>query len=243
MDGTITKATEAPAKFDARLMRVFVNVGGTACAVWVLSHALAVVIYMFERHAQAHPGLDVLVIHGAELVASLLLIPYYGLGWREAGFQLPGEPIRWFANIAVVVFLNLALAGIMHLFHTPDTHGGFSPIGTLVLLCAYVPLAEEVFVRGWFQTALLRRAGETRAGFAVLGSSAFFAATHLFVGGGPIGTTVTVAGAFLMGLIAGNLRQRSRSLLPAIGMHVVYNLTGLFLATPLYSLLASILRR
>jgi hypothetical protein len=82
MDGTITKATEAPAKYDARLMRVFVNVGGTACAVWVLSHALAVVIYMFERHAQAHPGLDVLVIHGAELVASLLLIPYYGLGAR-----------------------------------------------------------------------------------------------------------------------------------------------------------------
>jgi membrane protease YdiL (CAAX protease family) len=218
-------------------------VGGMACAVWVLSQALGVVVYRFDGHTHAHPGLDVLVVQSAELVASLLLLRYCGIGWREAGFQLPAEPIRWLPNIASVVFLNLALAGIMHLFHTPDTLGTFSPVEKLVLLCAYVPLAEEVFVRGWFQAALLRRAGETRAVFAVLGSSTFFAAVHVFVGGGSIGTGVTVAGAFLMGLIAGRLRQRSQSLLPAVAMHVVYNLTGLFLATPLYSLLANILRR
>jgi len=162
-------------------MRVFVTVGGMACAVWVLSHALAVVVYMFDRHTHAHPGLDVLVVQGAELAASLLLLSYYGLSRHEAGFQLPAEPIRWLPNIAGVVFLNLALAGIMHLFHTPDTLGAFSPVGKLVLLCAYVPLAEEVFVRGWFQAALLRRAGETRAVFAVLGSSTFFAAMHVLL--------------------------------------------------------------
>ena len=243
MNSTIAKPTEVRARSDTRLMRVFVRAVGMGCAVWVFSHAIAAMVYMFDGHTHAHPGVDVLVVHGAELVASLLLLAYYGIGWREAGFQLPAEPIRWSANIALVVFLNLALAGIMHLFRTPDTHTAFSPVGKLVLLCVYVPLAEEVFVRGWFQAVLLRGAGETRAVFAVLGSSAFFAAMHVFVGGGPIGTIVTVVGAFLMGLITGHLRQKSGSLLPAIAMHGVYNLTGLFLATPLYSLLANILKR
>lgn len=213
-----------------------------ACAVWVFSHAIAAMVYIFDGHTHAHPGVDALVLHGTELIAALLLLPYYGIGLREAGFQLPAEPTRWAANIGVVVFLNLALAGIMHLFHTPDTHAAFSPVGKLILLCVYVPLAEEVFVRGWFQTALLRGAGETRAVFAVLGSSVVFAAMHVFVGGGPIGTIVTVVGAFLTGLIAGQLRQKSRSLLPAIAVHVGYNLTGLFLATPFYSLLANVLK-
>ena len=236
MDSTITQSIEVPAQSHARLMRVFVTVVGMACAVWVLSHTIAVVVYLFDGHTHAHPGIDVLIVHGAELLLSLQLLHYYGIGWRKAGFQLPAQPITVVICVEVVEV-------IMHWFHTPDTHGAFSPVGKLVLLCAYGPLAEEVFVRGWFQAALLHRAGETRAIFAVLGSSAFFAAMHVFVGGGAIGPTVTVAGAFLMGLITGHLRQKSRSLLPAVGMHMVYNLTGLFLATPFYSLLASILRR
>ena len=125
MDSTITQSIEVPAQSHARLMRVFVTVVGMACAVWVLSHTIAVVVYLFDGHTHAHPGIDVLIVHGAELLLSLQLLHYYGIGWRKAGFQLPAQPIRWFANTAVVVFLNLALAGIMHWFHTPDTHGAF----------------------------------------------------------------------------------------------------------------------
>ena len=243
MDGTVPKPIDGPAQSGTSLMGVLVRVGGMALAVWLFSNAVAVSIYSFDKHPHSHPGIDVLVIHGAELVASLLLLRWYNLGWDEAGFQSPNHWTRWFSSVALVVFLNLTLAGIMRLFHAPDTHTTFSSSEKLLLLCGYVPIAEEVFFRGWFQAALLRRAGEARAIFAVLGSSLLFAATHVFVGGGLIGTTATVTGAFLMGLIAAGLRHKTRSLLPAIGVHAVYNITGLFLATPIYSLLANIVKR
>jgi membrane protease YdiL (CAAX protease family) len=243
VDSTVPKPIDVPAQSGTSLLGVSVRVVGMAVVVWLLSNALAVLVYSFDKHAHPHPGIDELVFHGAELVVSLLLLRWYNLGWVDAGFQSPSHSIRWFSSIALVVLLNLALAGIMRLFHAPDTHTAFSPLEKLLLLCGYVPIAEESFFRGWFQAALLQRAGETRAIFAMMGSSILFAATHVFVGGGLIGTTATVIGAFLMGLIAARLRHKSQSLLPAIGVHVVYNITGLFLVTPIYSLLANIVNR
>jgi membrane protease YdiL (CAAX protease family) len=244
MDSAISKPTDVPARSNPNLTEVSLRVGGIGLAVWILCNALAVSVYLFDfRHTHSHPGLDVLIVHGTQLIASLLLLRWYNLGWRDAGFQSPSQPIRWFSNIAIIVLLNLTLAGIMRLFHSPNTHAVFPPFEKLLLLCGLVPIAEEIFFRGWFQAALVQRAGESRAGFAILGSATLFAAVHLFVGGGPVGTAATVTGAFLSGLIAARLRQQSRSLLPAISVHVTYNITGLFLATPVYSLLANILKR
>jgi hypothetical protein len=92
-------------------------------------------------------------------------------------------------------------------------------------LCA--PLQEELIFRGLLQTVLARNlsAGvetSARAGVAaVAGTALLFALVHFAVG------PWTAAAALMLGVLAGELRQRSGSVIPAVIVHMLFNIPGL----------------
>jgi membrane protease YdiL (CAAX protease family) len=81
------------------------------------------------------------------------------------------------------------------------------------------PIQEEFVFRGLLQTALARGTAETGWGvhYPVIAVALLFGAVHMAVG--PV-TAVCAAG---LGLIAGELRRSSGSLLPAILVHSLFN--------------------
>jgi len=96
-------------------------------------------------------------------------------------------------------------------------------------LCA--PFQEELIFRGLLQTALARNrsaaaATSARAGIgAVAGTAILFALVHLAVG------PWTAAAALILGVLAGELRLRSGSVLPAVIVHILFNIPGLLLTS------------
>lgn len=95
------------------------------------------------------------------------------------------------------------------------------PLGIvcLVLLVGIgAPLFEEIFFRGLTLRMMERRVGTT---YAVLGSSVFFAATHL--------QPLQFPGLVLIGVVCAVCTVRSGRLGPAIWVHLGFNLTSVVL--------------
>lgn len=85
------------------------------------------------------------------------------------------------------------------------------------------PVQEEVIFRGLLQTTLERRMAGTFSflgvtlSFGAISFAVLFGLIHLAVG------VLTAIAAFVLGLLAGELRRRSSSLLPAIVLHAIFN--------------------
>ncbi|MCA9602956.1 MAG: CPBP family intramembrane metalloprotease, partial [Myxococcales bacterium] len=98
--------------------------------------------------------------------------------------------------------------------------------GVLLLAFAVVivaPIGEELFFRGWLQDAVDHEYARGRRWFAPLVTAAAFAAIHP-----PLGMPAVL----VLGLIAGLLYQRTRSLLPAVLAHAIHNAAVVFLSVP-----------
>ncbi|HEY1837229.1 MAG TPA: CPBP family intramembrane glutamic endopeptidase [Rhizomicrobium sp.] len=145
--------------------------------------------------------------------------------WRRIG---PGAFGLWLAArrffvyaLAVSIPLSaLAQFATMHAHETGPLAGLTLPFvmaGFYFLICA--PIQEEFIFRGLVQTVF---ATEIGAQWPAVGAAALlFALVHLVIG------PVTAAAALVLGLVAGELRRRSGSLLPAILCHAIFNLPGL----------------
>ncbi len=108
---------------------------------------------------------------------------------------------------------------------------GLAPWQVVALFWVAAPVQEEVIFRGLVQYRLERSGGTVALGlvrlsWAGLVAATLFAAVHLMVAGAgatAAETAFTVAGAFALGLAAGELRWRSGSLLPAVIVHALFN--------------------
>lgn len=91
-------------------------------------------------------------------------------------------------------------------------------------------IQEETIFRGLLQSTLARRLSaipkySAAAGvIALLSVAILFGLIHLVVG------PVTAAFAFVLAVLAGELRRRSGSLLPAVICHSIFNLAGILWA-------------
>jgi len=148
--------------------------------------------------------------------------------WREYGFRL-GERRYILAAIVVGVPLGLVLTFIDKSLSPGDPLG----IGHLKLWMLIVyfligsSIQEEVVFRGLLQTVLAKHlnlelgvAGKTLS-LAALLIALLFGLIHLEVG------PFTAFAAFLLAVLAGELRHRSGSLVPAILVHTIFNACGL----------------
>jgi membrane protease YdiL (CAAX protease family) len=143
-------------------------------------------------------------------------------GFRGTSLALLG----WTA----VISLPLAIAAAVALLHVPEPGplaGVHLPAWVAALYFGLAaPIQEEVIFRGLLQTTLsndlatTRLSASARQVLPVALVAVLFAAVHLEVG------PVTASFALILGIVAGESRRRSGSLLPAILAHAIFNAAG-----------------
>ncbi|HEY2533569.1 MAG TPA: type II CAAX endopeptidase family protein [Xanthobacteraceae bacterium] len=150
--------------------------------------------------------------------------------WSFSDFGFRWPAMRYIGHALVLgVPLAIAVAVLLNHFRELGPLAGLHIAPWLALICfgMAAPVQEEVIFRGLLQThfqANLMTAGliEARASrVAVIVVALVFAVIHLEVG------PMTAIGAVALGLLAGELRRRSASLVPAILCHSLFNIAGL----------------
>jgi membrane protease YdiL (CAAX protease family) len=200
-----------------------------------LGSVLFVAVYVpaFIATALVRPPIELAIalIVAISLLIAILLIFLFARarsGFAEFGFRIPSSRYVGIA-FASGLTLGLVAAFLNHLFPSkpPFDVSGFVPwkIGLYFIVGASVQ--EEVIFRGLIQSMVEERWAasfricSTSISGAVAFTAALFGLIHLEVG-------VAVAlGAVMLGLVAGELRRRSGSLLPAIVVHSLFNCVGL----------------
>ena len=113
--------------------------------------------------------------------------------------------------------------------------GEFSFLQIVIFIWIYASICEEILTRGLIQGYLtpLTKYGFTvfklRISVPVLVSALFFASMHimLLIMGIEISTVLTIVlSAFILGIIAGYYREKTESLIPAIIVHMLFNIGG-----------------
>jgi len=161
---------------------------------------------------------------------SIALLFIIMLARRTAGVSEFGFSIPEFRYVGLALLLGLPLAfaagWLGHLFPSkgPIDTSTF-PLWVLWLYFGVgASVQEEVIFRGLLQSFLEQR--WTTLFSASLSPAVLFTATLfgiIHAGSGPI----VIAGAIVLGLVGGELRRRSGSLLPAVIVHALFNAPGL----------------
>lgn len=147
------------------------------------------------------------------------------------GMDLPAwRHLAYAVGFAVPLGLLVAW-GLAHAGETGPLAGLSLPTWQVYLYFVLgSPVQEEVIYRGLLQTLLARRLASSptyskaSATIAMFLAASLFGAVHLQIG------PATAAGALMLGLLAGRLRQQSGSLLPGIVCHALFNLAGIVCA-------------
>jgi membrane protease YdiL (CAAX protease family) len=190
---------------------------------------VAVYVPAFVTTALVRPRIEIAIplIIGITLTVGLILsflLARRTAGISEFGFSIPNSRYIVIAG-AFGLTLGSAVTLLSRLFPSrpPFDVSGFMPwmIGLYFVIGS--PIQEEVIFRGLIQSMLERRWMITFSVFggslsgAVIFTAALFGIIHLGTG------AVVATGAVIIGLVAGELRRRSGSLLPAIIVHALFN--------------------
>lgn len=183
---------------------------------------------------------------GLELSLSLLAIAIFGKSkFSEYGFcrpkvsQQPGEGrTRW-----IRISLAAPLLGIVATPLILGLGGHGNPLvknltfpQIVLFVWVFSSIIEEVFTRGFLQGHLSVLSGKyfrllfLRIELPVMISALFFACMHFaLLFGGVDATTMAVIFLFTLsiGLMAGHLRAKTGSLIPAITVHILANIGGM----------------
>jgi membrane protease YdiL (CAAX protease family) len=129
---------------------------------------------------------------------------------------------------AVIVGAPASIATALVLSRVPEPGplAGLSLAPWLVVLYFVVgaPIQEEVIFRGLLQTTLATRMAPPTTPGPMYGVAASLLVALLFGGIHWVVGPYTAAAAFILGAVAGELRRRSGSLIPAIICHAFFNL-------------------
>jgi membrane protease YdiL (CAAX protease family) len=164
-------------------------------------------------------------------VAAMLLISKGRLaafGFTRGTYTFSPRILLWILPMAV---LSTAGAFTSRGGHTAvGPAAGFTKLQIIVFVWIFSSLCEEILVRGLLQTLLSRTANagaaiRHRLSMPVVVSGLFFGAMHLtlirLMGPGAI---LIVLLATCLGLIAAHYREKTGSLLPAILIHMLFNI-------------------
>lgn len=182
------------------------------------------------------------VIQATMLVASLMLIAGLSRGrLSRYGFRMatPAQIRRAFVcgTIAAVV-VHVVLAVLSNLFPSSGGHptvAGSSFVQIVITVWVIASTCEEVLHRGLIQSFLepLRDYGMTilgvRLSLPLVTAAILFGAMHIMLlttGADGLLVGGVVGSAIVLGLVAGYYRERTGSLLPAILVHMLFNVCG-----------------
>ncbi|MCH9649149.1 MAG: CPBP family intramembrane metalloprotease [Deltaproteobacteria bacterium] len=163
--------------------------------------------------------------------ASLVLMAMDRRPWRAFGWQRPAA-MKWHWVWASGLGLG-ALTTLLILITPAQGHPLLKAAGLgeiILVIWIWSSLTEEVFTRGLLQTWTRVGSSSSLVSRPILASALVFGAMHLsLLSIGTDGWTVAiiVTATTALGLLAGIHRQSSDSLLPAILVHVAFNVGGL----------------
>lgn len=183
-------------------------------------------------------GLASPLLYGATIIIyGLLLVGIYLFAARRSGWAAVGvtaPPVQSLV-LTVPLLLVLTLSGIILInltitvlqggsFENPQIEAltGGQPLSSLqvgllfLLLAVLVPIAEELFFRGMIYPLLRWRWGRT---VAIVLSAAIFAVAHVI--------PLLMPALFFVGLVLGQLREWSKSIIPGILIHATQNAIAL----------------
>ena len=201
-----------------------------------LGIGLFVVVYVpaFVTTAFVRPRVDIAIplIIAITLLVTLILMLLLArgpAGIAEFGFRIP-HPRYLAVATALGVVLGIAVTFLDHLFPSkpPFDVSHFTPLMIGLYFIIGAPIQEEIIFRGLIQSMLERRWMITFSVFggslsgAVVFTAMLFGIIHVGVG------ALVASGAIVLGLVTGELRRRSASLLPAIVVHALFNAADAF---------------
>ena len=190
---------------------------------------LFVVVYApsFAIVAGLRPSVQItiplIVLVSAGIAGSFMALLTHGTrGIAEFGFtRSPASYVIAATLAGIVVGVALAYLAARYPAPSPLDLSKLRPWMIFVYFVLAAPLQEELIFRGLLQTVMARAVSVPESfwavHFPVIFVAALFGVIHLGSG------IVVAASAVLLGLIAGELRRMSGSLVPAILFHALLN--------------------
>ncbi len=168
----------------------------------------------------------------------LMVIPLSTAGFQRTRSFPWISFLRRTTLIAFLAILGVIIINVIGVILSGAEPRGFKESGLLGMICLvwlWSSFSEEVFVRGFLQSALAPwlstglQIGRIRFSLPVLISAFWFAAMHLtLLGMGMSGFFVLsiFLSALTLGLLAAHYREISGSLVPPILAHMLFNVIG-----------------
>ncbi len=184
------------------------------------------------------------------LIVSLLIIFIISKGNLSVYGFTTGQNVRYFkiivvsfiASIIIIIVTGVIATLLQRLY---PVEGGehfartYSFVETVIFVWILASVSEEVFVRGLIQGYLMPlkkhgfALGKKHISVPVIVSALFFGAMHLRLVRTGMNTYMVGAvfvSTCVMGLIAAYFREKTESLIPAIMVHMIFNITGTVLS-------------
>jgi membrane protease YdiL (CAAX protease family) len=214
------------------------------CLVAVYAPTFALVSLLIVSGMLGHlskSGARLVAIPLVIIISTVIALAIMALLARRRGLTLAAYGFKTTPSrhLAVALALGLlsafglrALSWILPIHDSLDM-GNLQKWQIILFFWISAPIQEEIVFRGFLQSVVeIHRPGVVRLGrltlpFAVCISALLFAVVHIATGrlGASLGQVMFIVfGAFVLGLLAGWLRWKSSSLLPAILVHAIFNI-------------------
>jgi membrane protease YdiL (CAAX protease family) len=197
------------------------KVAGFALILFVVVYAPAFVTVAVLRPS-VQVTIPLIIIVSAGLAALIMALRAGGTkGMDEFGIaRSPASYVLAATLAGILVGGALAYVAALYPATSPLDVSTLRPWMIFVYFVLAAPVQEELIFRGLLQTTMARAVsapGSWGVHFPVVFVAVLFGAIHLDSG------LVVAGGAVLLGLVAGELRRRSGSLVPAILFHALLN--------------------
>lgn len=186
-----------------------------ACFLFSLIFAL----YFLVSASQVY----IVFFHFTLLFAALLFL--FKKDWKTTlkSIGIPGNfrnnlawtAIGFFSIIVLTIALNLLMLYIFGIQDSDKIVDKVSTLPTYLLFFAFLvaPFTEELFFRAFLYSR-----------FGMIASSILFSLSHL-----AYGSIIEIVGTFVLGMFFCVIYQKSKSIVPCIAIHFLYNLMSLIL--------------
>lgn len=197
-------------------------------AVFVLEYVVCIALHDLHHLLDLAPmevaGLTMVLAYGGIFSA---VMQWRGLGYRDvlhpsstsakatAALLVPPVALLIPSLVLVTSLLTEGLVQVAPMSRSEEAmfdqlaSGGAASV---IAVCVLAPLLEEMLFRGIILRGFLAQYPRWQA---IMGSALLFGVAHL--------NLYQFVCAFLIGILAGWLYERSQSLLPSIGLHAAYN--------------------
>ena len=162
---------------------------------------------------------------------ALIAIAVFSKGnWDQYGFTTGTFTVTPRFFLWVLPTACLSTIGFFADRESNESPFQFTPFQTILFVWIIASIMEEILTRGFLQSYLepLRQYGislrSLRLSLPVIISGTFFGAMHIIAI--PILGPPVVVFTTILGLIAAYYREKTGSLIPAIGIHMMFNIGG-----------------